>query len=535
MGVIIDDTMPSLQQLITDLSRFSQLSAQERALLRDEVRELQLASRGEVILLVGALRTALNELHAAEVPADSPLQPIIKACCGLLLPAIQQAVRDRSKPDWTADQTREIVDLYRRLGTNHRDRHWLAATLAAEGSPAALSAFVELICHEPPTDCQEAALAFTPLFQRRSAVDLLFPRLWDALATPSTAIPVLDLANFLARNGRVDKHPGSDRVAHLNMLLGGLCTRLARFTEHPDEITDAAARNWLVTEGVTMVVVLCDALALIGNPAVGPKLHQAMALPHRRIRIEAAAALARLTGEEGIDTLVELAADHASRTRALHYLEELNLLDRVDEAWRSPASRAAGDLVAWLAEPTQFGLAPQQIELVDERRLVWPGYDQPVDCYLFDYEYQIQDRTLSGVGIAGPTTSAMAADLADLPPTDIYAIYAGWSTECDQIREIPLEDLTPADRGIWQSLHDAWQAQGYARIQLVIRGDFFGEPYFVASAEMGDQPGMLVRDAERNTWHPITNRQRPLGPREIFWMHVGRKLLHELNEADASP
>ena len=52
-------------------------------------------------------------------------------------------------------------------------------------------------------------------------------------------------------------------------------------------------------DGVGLAVALCDALAQIGNKEAIGKLYQAMDLSHRRLRTEAAAALAKLGEEAG--------------------------------------------------------------------------------------------------------------------------------------------------------------------------------------------------------------------------------------------
>ena len=68
---------------------------------------------------------------------------------------------------------------------------------------------------------------------------------------------------------------------------------------------------------------------------------------------EAAAALARLGDEDGKQELVALAAEPVARLRVLAYARELNLLDEVEENYRSPVAEAEAELCAWLAEPTR--------------------------------------------------------------------------------------------------------------------------------------------------------------------------------------
>src|SRR5439155_443086 len=120
-------------------------------------------------------------------------------------------------------------------------------------------------------------------------------------------------------------------------------------------------------------------------------------------------------------------------------------LDRADEADQTPLARAEGDLAHYLAQPSLFGIPPAAIELVDQRRQRWPGCDQPVDCFLFRYEFHLGERILSGIGMAGPILHAMRADLSDLSPLDIYAAYAGWCSEHAEIRELANDALGAAE------------------------------------------------------------------------------------------
>jgi len=428
---------------------------------------------------------------------------------------------------------KQVVSVYRALGAHSRARHHLLRLLAASGEHDALAAYAELIASEPPGDSSEAALAFAPLFQHRAlAAEVLFPKLWECLERPATAALVLDLANFLSRRGQVAVHPGASRARQLAALLGGLVNRLARLQEHPEEFSHSpSALRTIVGESMGLVVALCDALALIGDTSVTGKLHQALELTHRRVRTEAAFALARLGDDAGVEALARMAAEPSARSRALAYLEELGLADRASEADRSPAARAEGELAAWLAQPTNFGLPPSAIELIDARRQRWPGYAEAVDCYLFRYEYAWRGRTQSNIAIVGPALHAIAADLADLPPADIYAAYAGWSAEHEEIDETAAEAFTPSQQAAWRTLYAELTDAGYDDPRPVKCASFFGETHWVATARRGEQPGVLVYDGTHAEWQPSGVGSRPLGPTEIYQIHKGRRLLRAFNSA----
>jgi hypothetical protein len=259
-------------------------------------------------------------------------------------------------------------------------------------------------------------------------------------------------------------------------------------------------------------------------------LRQALTLSHRRLRVLAAHALARLGEPAGTAALVELAAEPVVRPLALACLEELNELQRVEPRLRSPAARAEGELAAWLAQPSRFGLPPAEMDLIDASRLPWPGHEEPIDCFLFQYEYHLPQGEFSGVGIAGPVTHALYADLEDLSPDDVYALYAGWSVEHAEISETPAEDLDPQRLAHWRGLQQTLQLQGYRDVQLVKVGHFFGDDFYVATAcrssdDQATQSGVLIAEDRAMDWFPVPAGPRPLGPSEIYWLFLGRRIL----------
>jgi hypothetical protein len=263
-------------------------------------------------------------------------------------------------------------------------------------------------------------------------------------------------------------------------------------------------------------------------------LHQAMALEHRRLRTEAAAALARLGDEEGAAELVKLAAEPVARLRVLAYARELDLIERIDPEFQLPQARAEAELAVWLAEPTQFGVPPAAIELFDQRRQFWPGFTEPVDCFLFRFTYVVTvagegERSFSNIGIAGPLAHAFLADLADLPPDDIYAAFAGWQAEHEEIREYDVPRLSQSEQleveRLVRRLHDA----GYTHIEPERMGYFFGEKALVAGAVLGDVAGVAVADFQEIAFFPRRHSRRPLAAAECYSIYKGRKLLGSFN------
>jgi hypothetical protein len=321
--------------------------------------------------------------------------------------------------------------------------------------------------------------------------------------------------------------------------LGQLVERLHTFEQQvvdgsssPDQFAD---RQQQVADSLALTVSLCDALALIGDKEVAGKLFQAIDLGHRHVRTEAASALARLGEEAGRKTLAELAAESVVRLRVLAYADELGMSDEIAAEYRSPVARAEAELVLWLADPAQFGMPPQQLDLIDSRRQFWPGYDEPVECYLFRYTYHLPRGSLSNVGIAGPLVLGFAADYTDVPVSDVYAAFAGWQTEHPEIVEYEVGDLPAARRAEADVIEARLRGEGYDSLQIRRYGQFLGNLAVVATAVHAGTFGSVVADGARSFWCPHASGTSPLGPDDAYNIYKGRQLLQAFNSPDEQP
>jgi hypothetical protein len=430
----------------------------------------------------------------------------------------------------------QIVNLYGQLGRASGVRHLLLRVLAGNGGEAALRAFVETILADPPGDARQCDLAFVPLFQQdRLPVEVLFPRLLEGIEHPALAVQVLDLANHVTRRGMADKHPAAGRLPELLTLYSGLVNNLQSLEQKPAEFAaDAGRLRQMVSGCVELLVSLSHALALIGDQRAVGKLRQALELSHRRLRAEAAAALAQLGDEEGTKALVRLAAEPNVRRRAIAYLEELGKLDDVPEEFRTEVALAEAELAAWLAEPAQLSLPPHVIAKLDSRRLRWPGYDEPVDCYLFRYEYQFPRGVLRGVGIAGPLLGALATDVSHLPPEDIYAIYAGRDAEHGQMSETKAESFSSDQTEQAEAARRDLEEIGYEEVRVLKLGEFFGDTAAVASAQLAGDEGLVISAGDHVQWFPGQAAQPNLGADEVYWLFKGRALLSAFNPPEST-
>jgi len=513
-----------LTTLLTDLDQIASVDADQRSACARRTDWLQTATVDEI-----------DRLFRALLSRDPPTDKHEDALLAAVL--IHVVSRQRGRRDAPARLVfgdlllQAAVMLYRHLGPKCQARDYLPCLLTGERSSTALTALGQLMAEDPPNDANAVASIFAPLFQRKDYdPNLLFPRILDGLKFASVAAPALDLANYVTRQHLVSRHPGSERLDELLALLGGLVGHLGRLeSSAPDETETPEKLGKKVSDGVGLAVSLCDALALIGDGSAVGKLYQAMDLGHRRLRAEAAAALARLGEEAGVEALAQLAAEPVVRLRVLAYCQELSVLDNVDAKFTTAEAQAEAELALWLAQPAQMGIPPTKCELFDQRSQYWPGYDDPVDCHLFRFTYKIGDFEFSNIGIAGPLTRAFGADLSDLPPDDIYAAFAGWHAEHEEISEVDVDRLDASQRTDVVRLERRLRDEGYDGIQPDILGIFLGDRTLVSEAVRDGMPGVAVVDNAHVHWFPQGANRRPLGSHEAYCIYKGRELLQTFN------
>jgi hypothetical protein len=411
------------------------------------------------------------------------------------------------------------------------NRHRLLYLLAANRSPESLQALATQLSEAPPALWTDVGQVLSPLMQHRDWLpEYFYPQVLNGLAHPSVAAPVLDLANFLHREGRSESHPANSRRESLVTLLGAVAGRLARFEDDPRSMGDSVEQiQQVLAEAVALAVSLCDALGLIGWDGAVGKLYQAMELKHRRVQCEAAGALARLGVADGRQRLIDLAAEPSARLRTLAYAEELGFSSEIDDIYKTNDATAEAEMALWLSQPSNMGLPPSKVEVIDQRQLYWPSFDQPVDCFLVRFEYQFGDRVYSNVGITGPTVFTLAADLADLPNDDIYAVYAGWQAEHDEIFTVPATTWNAAQKRLATPLIDTLDRQGFENIDPQMLCFFLDEHALVCQATRHDTQCVVVTDGLETIDFSTQGRLRPMTNDDAWFLYLGRRMLRTFN------
>ena len=426
----------------------------------------------------------------------------------------------------------QIVSSYRNTNASDSNRRFFLRMLSTLGGREELEMFSELIATDPPKDQRAIMDAFTPLFQsddpQRQA---LFPRLLDALQYVQVAAIVLDLANYLNKQGIINPHPMHDRETQAVELLGGLIQRLELITEQPGQTPKAASQ---ITESVALAISLCQAITLMNAKSAIGKLNQMLKLQHRRCRAEAAFTLLALGETDGQLELVEMAGDPSTRLRALAYAEELRILDQVPRRFKTPMARAEAELVTWLSEPNRFGMPPKSCELLADRCLYWPGYDEPIDCYLYRYTYPMPNSEHTNLGVVGPLTFAFVEDVTCLTEDDLFALFAGWQATHEEILQFTTDQWTDEQQTIASVLMQQLEESRYENAQPQLLGSFFGEPVLICSAELpargeANEVGHLLADSNGFTWLKHEPSRLPIRAVHAWSVFKGRKLLKSFN------
>ncbi len=438
---------------------------------------------------------------------------------------------------WAGYGDHRLREIYRSCPADHLLRNQLLFLIGRPGTESDLANWVDLLIDDPPQATAGLELAFAPPLQDDAQLNeqLLARLIAGASGHSHIAAAVYDLCNHAYRTGKVASHPADKRRDNLRELLAALVGRLSQYEEgnfSADMTPQAIAAT--ISNAVALVISLIDTLALLDDQASVGKLNQALELRHRRIQVEAAAALTRLGDDTGRKLLIEAVRHPVVRQRAIAYCRELELEDQISLEYTGPIATAESYLAMWLAEPAQMGLAPSAMELIDQRELYWPSYEDPVPCFLFRFEYGTGDQAYTNVGIHGPLTHAFAADLTGLATDDIYAAFSGWQTVSDEIFLIPVERARKLFSADFDRLQNRLGRENLEVAQVETAAGFFGRHLLVASATREGEKGTLVVSDEEIDFIGAGNERLPIDWRLALDLWIGRKLLTRFNPTFAT-
>lgn len=250
-------------------------------------------------------------------------------------------------------------------------------------------------------------------------------RLSDPLPSGMCAIALLDAANALAIKAGFRPHPFDHGAGY---------RRLEAW------LRDVDPENFSFARSAT------TSLPFLAPGAREPLLALALAHPDPAVRLEAGWASAKLGDEAGVELLARFAADAKHAARAKRYLEEVGRADAVPPAVADPEFAARAEMLNWLADPSEFGRAPDAIELYDTRVIAWPPTNDRRRVWLFKYAYRGAGEggaDEAGLGMVGSITFSLFGEAtADLAPEDAYALHCCWELQANK------DPRAPQERGV---------------------------------------------------------------------------------------
>jgi hypothetical protein len=119
--------------------------------------------------------------------------------------------------------------------------------------------------------------------------------------------------------------------------------------------------------------------------------------------------------------------------------------------------------------------------------------------------------------------------VANLPLDDIYAIYAGWHAEHDQIFSVASEQFNEAQLRLMEQFQRHLERLGYQNIRPAQLGFFLDEQAGVFIARRDATECVVATDGLETIDQPISGRLRPLTPEDLFNLFKGRKMLRTFN------
>jgi hypothetical protein len=273
------------------------------------------------------------------------------------------------------------------------------------------------------------------------------------------------------------------------------------------------------------------ALAFLSDPDRDPLLALAMEHPNKDVQMEGAWSAAKIGRDSGLKFLASVCLDVNQSSRAQQYLREIGREDVIPEDANEPGFKARAEFAQWLAHPNELGVAPDEVEIIDNRELRWPLAKESSNFSVV--RFLLRDRTGLGVddenvGVVGSMTWCFFdKQMNQRPPEDVYAIHAYWEMENEElIKETRKED--PAE---FAKLLAEWQGQPLESpsflksVKISRRLKIPSRQVTLVSANQDGQPGWVVLDGPTSAWYPASEQPEQGGDQAILQIHVGRQLL----------
>jgi len=192
--------------------------------------------------------------------------------------------------------------------------------------------------------------------------------------------------------------------------------------------------------------IAMDVLGHLGGNATVEELRASLAYTDPRLRYFAITSLLRLDEEVDDEHIAAVAEDPEMRGWLFGALAERDQIKRIPRKYRKQEALAEADMVTWLVFPTELGVAPDEIELME---VVTDGRGaDALDFYLFRFRtlepHWAAERGWTA-GVSGPfrrgdqpTADALGGTFSSFTPwddktpeqhvADIRALLEEWQT-----------------------------------------------------------------------------------------------------------
>ncbi len=393
-----------------------------------------------------------------------------------------------------------------RLAGAADERLWNEAmrVLAAIGSEAAVAIWARRFVEDRPQRRIDY-FTFLPLYRTPRHPAILFPRILEAFDhDPRERFHVLGLANSAHRTGEFEAHPLAGRTE-------AVCRAL-------EESLAAGGNPDLALEA---------AIALAHLPGTRSRevLARALASPSQPVRMEAAFALGHQKDGRGVDALLAACRSPMAADRASAYLRELGLGHRIPDESRSPEFRAKAKFAEWLAHPSELGHPPDEIEVVDTRRLEWPAAGEARKMWLLRYLVRGTDLEEDevGVGLVGTATWCFfGAGLWRCLPEDVYAVHLVW--ELQQAKRVT-ERKDPRIVEPLRNLLRSWSGAPIEDPDPIGVLEYERTTFGLVSGRVRGEEGWAALDPSGGAWYPQSRFPEGFHDHYVLDVHVGRRLL----------
>jgi hypothetical protein len=346
---------------------------------------------------------------------------------------------------------------------------------------------------------------------RHPEAELLYSSLRDPLPPDFIGVSLLDAANACLIDGGEMSHPFDSAEGKQRL------------------------RAWLVSSDADESSYAHSATAslpFVSNPDRDELLNLAMKHSDVGVQIEAAWAAAKLGREDGIRHLADYCRDYKHAQSAKRYLSELKREDIIPAAACEPGFEALAEFAQWLAHPSELGRLPDDLEIVDHRRLAWPPEREPKPFWLI--KYRVKDTTGLGedeteCGLVGSMTFCFFSyKLTQRPPEDAYAVHCYWEMEhAKLIEELDVKE-NPAE---YKTLLKQWRGVALENPQMLFVAELSPELRYaqrlvgLALARLENADGWVVLDGGRSEWYPKSDMPPDTYESVVLKIHVGRHLL----------